>query len=130
MDDMDDPQHALASAELAFRVTFQGRRLLVEIGQERATYTLLEGDALELTHFGEGLTVDQAEPLTRRFLPRPSGSRQSSRPAVCRLAGERRAEGCSQARDHHDLVAVISRRHAHRARVPPDDRVAEALMNA
>ncbi len=65
------PRLPEALNRLAFRVTFQGRRLLVEIGQERASYTLLEGDPLELTHFGEGLTVDQAEPLTREIPPAP-----------------------------------------------------------
>src|SRR5206468_5588164 len=37
---------------LAFRVLFRGRRLLVEVRQSQATYTLLDGAALDLRHHG------------------------------------------------------------------------------
>ncbi len=65
------PRLPQALNRLAFRVTFQGRRLLVEIGQARATYTLLEGGPLGLTHFGERVTVDPGRPLTREIPPAP-----------------------------------------------------------
>jgi alpha,alpha-trehalose phosphorylase len=42
---------------LAFRLGFRGRRLLVEVERQRATYSLLEGSPLEISHHGEPLTV-------------------------------------------------------------------------
>jgi alpha,alpha-trehalose phosphorylase len=51
-------------ARLCFRVTFRGRRLEVEISVPRATYTLREGDALEISHHGEAVTLEPREPLS------------------------------------------------------------------
>jgi alpha,alpha-trehalose phosphorylase len=52
---------------LRFRLTFRGRRLLVELTNERATYSLLDGDALEIVHHGRKVTVRPGRPLTRRI---------------------------------------------------------------
>jgi alpha,alpha-trehalose phosphorylase len=65
------PRLPEALGRLAFRVTFRGRLLLVEIGQTQATYTLLAGDPLEIMHFGERVTADRARPLTRGIPPAP-----------------------------------------------------------
>jgi alpha,alpha-trehalose phosphorylase len=71
------PRLPPALRRLAFRVTFQGRLIHVEIDHRQATYSLQEGDALELTHHGERLTVAPDAPAVRALpavpaLPRPS----------------------------------------------------------
>jgi len=64
-------------ARLSFRIVFRGRRLLVEVAHGHATYTLLEGEPLDLEHHGRPMTVRPGEPVTepvppQRELPRPS----------------------------------------------------------
>jgi alpha,alpha-trehalose phosphorylase len=56
-------------ARLSFRLVFRGRRLRVDVTADAATYALLDGDALELIHDDERLTVRPGEPETRP-LPR------------------------------------------------------------
>jgi alpha,alpha-trehalose phosphorylase len=50
---------------IAFRLMFLGRRLEVDVRHQRTSYTLLEGDPLELTHHGEAFTLSSGEPATR-----------------------------------------------------------------
>ncbi|MFG2881318.1 glycoside hydrolase family 65 protein [Streptomyces sp. NPDC048297] len=57
---------------LAFHLQFRGRRLRVEIGEDKATYTLLDGPPLTLRHHGETFTVRTEEPLVRAVPPLPS----------------------------------------------------------
>jgi alpha,alpha-trehalose phosphorylase len=72
---------------LAFTVQMLGRRLRVEMSDSTATYTLVEGQPLEICHYGERLTVHCKEPRTRkvRRAPRrpepkqPPGRRPASR---------------------------------------------------
>jgi alpha,alpha-trehalose phosphorylase len=64
-------------ARLSFRIVFRGRRLEVEVARGLATYTLIEGEPLELEHHGTAITVRPGEPVTepvppQRELPRPS----------------------------------------------------------
>jgi alpha,alpha-trehalose phosphorylase len=61
---------------LRFRMFFRGRRLQVEIRPDGATYELLDGDALEVLHDGERLTV---APGTR--VPRPLAAMPAHAPA-------------------------------------------------
>jgi alpha,alpha-trehalose phosphorylase len=56
---------------LGFGVLYRGRRLRVEVQAEHATYELLHGDPLELTHHGERMTVTADEPLTCPVPPAP-----------------------------------------------------------
>jgi alpha,alpha-trehalose phosphorylase len=63
--------HALQ--RLAFRLTFRGRRLRVEIVHGQATYELLSGDALELSHDGVPLTIAVDRPQTRSWSPPHAG---------------------------------------------------------
>jgi alpha,alpha-trehalose phosphorylase len=51
-------------SRLEFRVMYQHRRLVVEIDRENATYTLLDGEPLDLAHHGEPFTVRVDEPVT------------------------------------------------------------------
>jgi alpha,alpha-trehalose phosphorylase len=50
---------------IAFRLMFLGRRLEVDVRHQRTSYTLLEGDPLELTHHGEAFTLSSGEPAIR-----------------------------------------------------------------
>jgi alpha,alpha-trehalose phosphorylase len=50
---------------LAFRLMFRGRRLTVEVTKEATTYTLVDGEPLEISHHGEALTVSQEQPVLR-----------------------------------------------------------------
>ncbi|MFJ9820165.1 glycoside hydrolase family 65 protein [Streptomyces sp. NPDC101151] len=56
-------------SRLAFSLQFRGRRLRVEIGADKATYTLLDGPALTLHHHGEELRVSIDEPAARSLPP-------------------------------------------------------------
>ena len=57
---------------LAFRFAFRGRRLLVEVRHEQATYSVLEGSSLEIAHHGEAVTVPADRPITRPIPPAPA----------------------------------------------------------
>ena len=48
-----------------------GRRLRVEVCGDEATYSVLDGDPLELIHDGESITVTQESPITRPLAPVP-----------------------------------------------------------
>jgi alpha,alpha-trehalose phosphorylase len=49
---------------LAFRMRYRGRLLAVDVTHRRATYRVLEGPPIELTHHGERLRVTADEPAT------------------------------------------------------------------
>ncbi|MGH9127944.1 MAG: glycoside hydrolase family 65 protein [Acidimicrobiales bacterium] len=65
-------------SRLAFGVAFQGRQLHVEVKPEATTYSLSQGEDLEILHFGESTAVSTDAPSTcptpplRANLPRPS----------------------------------------------------------
>ncbi|MDQ6745090.1 MAG: glycoside hydrolase family 65 protein [Actinomycetota bacterium] len=61
-----------ALTRLTFRLAFRGRRLLVEVDQRRARYSLLEGSPLQITHHGETLTVPSDGEVTRAIPSAPS----------------------------------------------------------
>ena len=65
------PRLPQALSRLAFRLCFRDRRLLVEIVPDRATYTLTEGEPLEIVHHGERATVEVDSPLVRPLPPVP-----------------------------------------------------------
>ncbi|UXI82248.1 family 65 glycosyl hydrolase [Streptomyces vinaceusdrappus] len=52
-------------SRLAFRLQFRGRCLRVEVGSDKATYTLLDGEPLTIQHHGEAVTVNGDGPVTR-----------------------------------------------------------------
>jgi len=67
---------------LAFRVTWRGRTVRVEVRDGDATYELLEGEALELLHFGDRVTVEPDGPLQLSVppvTPRPEPSQPPGR---------------------------------------------------
>ncbi len=64
------PRLPEALARLSFRIMFRGRRLLVEVDHERASYSLRAGNPLEIVHHGERATIPVDEPL-RLAIPKP-----------------------------------------------------------
>ncbi|MFD9003578.1 glycoside hydrolase family 65 protein [Streptomyces sp. NPDC059582] len=54
---------------LAFTLQLMGRRLRVEIGQDKATYTLLSGPPLTIRHHGEPVTLNGDGPAVRPVPP-------------------------------------------------------------
>jgi alpha,alpha-trehalose phosphorylase len=59
------PRLPSALARLSFRLMFRGRRLKVEVNHRRAAYLLLEGDPLEIRHYGEALTLELEKAVSR-----------------------------------------------------------------
>jgi alpha,alpha-trehalose phosphorylase len=62
--------HALT--RIAFRLCFRGRKLLVEVEHEQATYSLLQGSSLEIVHHSKKATVRERRPVTRPIPPPPA----------------------------------------------------------
>ncbi|MEU6357674.1 glycosyl hydrolase family 65 protein [Streptomyces sp. NPDC047072] len=58
-------------SRLAFSLQILGRRLRVEIGPDKTTYTLLSGDPLTIRHHGSALTVNGDGPVVRSVPPAP-----------------------------------------------------------
>jgi alpha,alpha-trehalose phosphorylase len=54
---------------LAFRLLFRGRRLKVEATTAGATYTLIDGEPLEIGHHGQTITVAKGQPVTYAIPP-------------------------------------------------------------
>jgi alpha,alpha-trehalose phosphorylase len=67
---------------LAFRLVFRARRLRVEVTNRGATYVLLDGEPLEISHHGERIRVSKHHPVTHAVPPadvRPSPSQPPGR---------------------------------------------------
>ena len=58
------PRLPLRLERLAFRLLVRGRRISVEATKTSATYTLREGEPLELAHHGETITLSAGSPVT------------------------------------------------------------------
>jgi alpha,alpha-trehalose phosphorylase len=56
---------------LCFGLAFRGSRLRVEVRAGEATYDLIDGEALELIHHGERVTVTPGASLTLPVPPPP-----------------------------------------------------------
>ena len=54
-----------ALQRLRFHVFFRRRRLRVTVTRSEATYELLDGAQIEVTHHGESLTLGAGAPVTR-----------------------------------------------------------------
>jgi alpha,alpha-trehalose phosphorylase len=65
------PRLPQALSRIVFRLCFRGRRLAVAVDHKRATYKLLEGDALQIVHHGKKATVQPQRLLVRRIPPPP-----------------------------------------------------------
>lgn len=78
---------------LAFRLLYRGRLLKVELARGTARYELLEGEALELAHHGQRVTIVPGRPETRPLPAAPS------RAPVEQPAGLRPPRGNVEAQD-------------------------------
>ena len=56
---------------LSFGLLYRGRRLRVEVHADHAVYTLLDGEAVDLTHHGKKVTVTSDAPVTCPLPPAP-----------------------------------------------------------
>ena len=74
------PRLPSALARLSFRLMFRGRRLKVEVNHRRAAYLLLEGDPLEIRHYGEELTIELGKPVNRPIPTLPKRTPPSQPP--------------------------------------------------
>ncbi|WP_329171795.1 glycoside hydrolase family 65 protein [Streptomyces sp. NBC_01477] len=54
-----------ALSRIAFRLLFRGRRLRVEFGRTTATYTLADGEPLEILHYEKPFTLTADKPVVR-----------------------------------------------------------------
>ncbi len=76
------PRLPEAIARLAFRFMYRDRRLLVEVGQQHARYSLVEGQPLEISHHGERVTLARDQPAELaipRLKPREPPTQPSGR---------------------------------------------------
>ena len=71
---------------MTFGILVRGRQLRVEVRARQATYTLADGEQLELSHYGEALTVIRGASETRRIphLVEPPPPEQPARRAPLR----------------------------------------------
>jgi alpha,alpha-trehalose phosphorylase len=58
-------------SRLTFRLTFRGRRLLIDCSHRQAQYSLIDGEALEIVHHGAPATIAPGKPLTLAIPPIP-----------------------------------------------------------
>jgi alpha,alpha-trehalose phosphorylase len=65
---------------LAFNLLFRGRRVHAEITHRRVTYSMRDGEPMQISHNGEKLTLTAGKPLTRRLAAIPSRPRPSQPP--------------------------------------------------
>jgi alpha,alpha-trehalose phosphorylase len=64
------PRLPQALARMTFQVAFLGRRIKVEIDHAEASYTLLEGEPLEIAHFDDPVSLEK-KGVARRPIPPP-----------------------------------------------------------
>jgi alpha,alpha-trehalose phosphorylase len=74
------PRLPSALGRLAFRVTYRGRRIKVEVDHDWARYELLSGPPLEVSHHGEALTIEAGEPTEREVPAAPEREAPSQPP--------------------------------------------------
>jgi alpha,alpha-trehalose phosphorylase len=75
------PQLPQQLSRLAFRLCFQGRRILVEVDHRQVRYSLLQGDAIDVAHHGDAITLASDEPVTRPIPKLPSGEAPAQPPS-------------------------------------------------
>jgi alpha,alpha-trehalose phosphorylase len=84
------PRLCHALARLAFGLTFNGRRIKVEVDHHQASYTVLEGAPLVISHHGDAVTIAPDEPVTRDIPP--SRAREAPRQPPGRAPARRRPD--------------------------------------
>jgi alpha,alpha-trehalose phosphorylase len=69
-----------ALTRVAFRVIYRGRRLLIDVRRGEARYSVLDGEAIEIVHHGQTVTVDAGQPAVLRIPPAPAREPPSQPP--------------------------------------------------
>jgi alpha,alpha-trehalose phosphorylase len=92
------PRLPPALTRLTYRLCYRGRRLRVDVQQERAAYTLTHGPALEITHHQEPATLTAGRPVTLPIPPTPArpAPRQPPGRAPARRAPEVGVDGVNR----------------------------------
>ena len=75
-----DPQLPDSLTRLAFRVTMLGQLIHVEVTRDQATYTLMTGDGLTISHAGQPIDLKAGKPAVRRLSPRPAPGPRPTQP--------------------------------------------------
>jgi alpha,alpha-trehalose phosphorylase len=76
------PRLPPGATRLAFRLFYRGRLLSVEVTDQHVTYTLLDGEPMELGHHDESFTLTAEEPVTLKvpgLTPRQAPSQPPGR---------------------------------------------------
>jgi alpha,alpha-trehalose phosphorylase len=74
------PRLPVGLERLAFRLGYRGRRLRVTATPTQASYVLLAGEPLPLTHHGEALMVTAEASVSRPIPPAPQRPRPQQPP--------------------------------------------------
>lgn len=75
---------------LTFRIVFRDRHLRVEVRATEATYCLLDGEPLKISHHGDEITLSVHEAVTRPIAPVNAGPRPSQPPGRAPVARQGR----------------------------------------
>ncbi len=74
-----------AISDINFRLVYRGRRLHGRLTREQAHYSLRAGEPLDISHYGEALTVSagstQARPIPAQAVGEPPRQPQGRAPA-------------------------------------------------
>jgi len=91
------PRLPTGIASLAFRVTYQGRLVIVSITPDNASYSLLGDEPLTITHHGTGFKLSAGSTITMAIPHMAAGPRPSQpagrEPEAARLPGKGRSGG-------------------------------------
>jgi alpha,alpha-trehalose phosphorylase len=69
-----------AIRRLGYRLTYRGRRLMVDIQHERARYSLRAGEPIEITHHDQRVTLERDQPLELEIPQAPERARPRQPP--------------------------------------------------
>ncbi len=72
------PRLPAAFTRFSFRMSFQGTRIRVDVGETEATYQIVDGTELRTRHHGEPITITTATPVTLPIPKAPELERPSS----------------------------------------------------
>jgi alpha,alpha-trehalose phosphorylase len=74
------PRLPLDLSRLCFRLCTRGVRVVVEVTDEGATYSLDSDGSIELSHHGEAFTLESGKPVTKPLPPPTAGEPPSAPP--------------------------------------------------
>ena len=69
-----------ALTRLTFHLTYRRRHLQVEVNHRQAVYSLIEGEALNVGHYGESIALEPGSPVARPIRTLPTRERPKQPP--------------------------------------------------